>query len=239
MANNNIRGIRKDNMEDIIEYLSNKFNNFDYKKLIIPTIILLIYVAGFTYLYNLIDYKKIDNKKEALKIEEETIKSSQIYVDIKGYVNKPGVYKLDSNSRVIDAIKTSGGLKKDANTRFINLSKVLNDGDVIVIYSNSEIKKAKKQDVIYVETPCVCEEVKNDACYKDNSLNETNKTNKININTASLEELKTLSGIGEAKAKSIIEYRTKNGNFKSIEDLLNVSGISETIYAKIKENITV
>ncbi len=239
MANNNIRGIRKDNMEDIIEYLSNKFNNFDYKKLIIPTIILLIYVAGFTYLYNLIDYKKIDNKKEALKIEEETIKSSQIYVDVKGYVNKPGVYKLDSNSRVIDAIKTSGGLKKDANTRFINLSKVLNDGDVIVIYSNSEIKKAKKQDVIYVETPCVCEEVKNDACYKDNSLNETNKTNKININNASLEELKTLSGIGEAKAKSIIEYRTKNGNFKSIEDLLNVSGISETIYAKIKENITV
>lgn len=239
MANNNIRGTRKDEMEDIIEYLSNKFNNFDYKKLIVPTILLLVFVAGFTYLYNLIDYKKIDNKKEALKIEEKNIESSKIYVDIKGYVNKPGVYKLDSNSRVIDAIEISGGLKKDANTRFINLSKVLNDGDVIVIYSNSEIKKAKKQDVIYVETPCVCEEVKNDACYKDNSLNEPNKTNKININTATLEDLKKLDGIGDAKAKSIIEYRTKNGNFKNIEDLLNVSGISETIYAKIKENITV
>lgn len=223
-------------MEDIIDYLSEKLNNFEYKKLIVPTIFLLIYIGGFTYLYTLIDHKKEESKKE--QIVEEIVDNipSEIYVDIKGYVNKPGVYKVSSSSRVIDAINVSGGLKKGANTRFINLSKQLNDGDVIVIYSDSEIKEAKKKDVIYVETPCVCEEVKNDACYKEE---ETTVAGKVNINTASLDQLKTLNGIGEAKAKSIIEYRTKNGNFKSIEDILKVNGISQTIYAKIKENITV
>jgi competence protein ComEA len=236
LANNTIRGTRKENMEEIINYLNEKLNEFNYKKLIIPTILLLIYVGGFTYLYSLINNKKNEVKEEEPVVEEVIPIKNEIYVDIKGYVNKPGVYKIDSGTRVIDAINKAGGLKKDANTRFINLAKEINDGDVIVIYSNSEIKKAQKQDVIYVETPCVCEEVKNDACYKEET---TSNTSKININTASLDDLKKLNGIGDAKAKAIIEYRTKNGNFKSIEDILKVSGISQTIYAKIKENITV
>ena len=223
-------------MEDVVEYLTEKLNNFDFKKLIIPTILLLIYIGGFTYLYNLIDNKNKNDRKEALKIEVENKESNEIYIDIKGYVNKPGVYKMISGKRVNDAINEAGGLKKDANTRFINLAKELNDGDVIVIYSNSEIKKAEKQDIIYVETPCVCEEVKNDACFKEEN---TSNIGKININTASIEELKQLNGIGDAKAKAIVDYRTKNGKFKTIEDLLKVSGISQTIYAKIKENITV
>lgn len=236
MANNSIRGIRKEYMEDILEYLSEKLNDFNYKKVIVPTIFLLVYVAGFTYLYSLIGYKKKEEKQEEIKSELVESIPNEIYVDIKGYVNKPGVYKINSSSRVIDAINEAGGLKKDANTRFVNLSKALNDGDVIVIYSNSEIKKAQKQDVIYVETPCVCEEVKNDACYKEET---TKVSGKVNINTATLEELKTLNGIGEAKAGAIIEYRRVNGSFKKIEDLTKVNGISQTIYAKIKENITV
>ena len=238
LANNNNRGIRKDFMEDIIEYLQEKFNDFDYKKYIIPTILLLIFVGGFTFLYYKIDVKNEENKKEKIVINEKEEKENdnEIYVDIKGYVNKPGVYKIKDGNRVIDAINEAGGLKKDANTRFINLSKIVNDGDVIVIYSNSEIKNAKKQDTIYVETPCVCEEIKNDACYKED---ETKVSGKININTASLEELKTLNGIGDAKANAIIEYRTKNGKFKVIEDVLKVNGISQTIYDKIKENIII
>jgi competence protein ComEA len=167
---------------------------------------------------------------------ENVVDNEYIYVDIKGSVSTPGVYKLKSNSRVVDAIEASGGITESANTRFVNLSKLLNDGDVVVIYSNEEIENAKKDQIIYIDTPCVCEEVKNDACYKDE---QTTISGKININTASIQELKTLTGIGEAKAKSIVEYRTKNGNFNVIEDLLKVNGISETIYAKIKENITV
>ena len=225
-------------MDDIIEYLSNKLEDFDFKKLIFPTIIILLYVGGFVYLLTMIkkDNKPTNNNSSLIsnKIEE---KEEYIYIDIKGSVKNPGVYKLDIDSRVTDAIKASGGITEDANTRFINLSKKLNDGDVVVVYSNKEIKNAQKENIIYVQTPCVCEEVKNDACYRED--NEQNNNGKININTATLEELMTLNGIGESKAKSIIEYRNVNGKFSKIEDIINVNGISETLFNKIKENITI
>ena len=195
---------------------------------------------------------------EPLEIIEE---NNTIFVDIKGEVKNPGVYEIDSNSRVSDIIKLSGGLTKNANTRFINLSKVVKDGDVIVIYSNNEIKNATKEKVktVYVDTPCICEEVKNDACLVENlniedpvienKIEEKNETiieenntiinEKINLNTATIEELMTLDGIGESKAKAIIEYRDSNGGFKSIEEITNIKGIGDSIYVKIKENITI
>ena len=226
-------------MDDFLEYLENKLEDFDIKKLIFPTIMILLYIAGFVYLLTIVNKKEERNTIDNKITYTEEIKDEDIYVDVKGSVLNPGVYKLKSDSRVTDAIKASGGITKDANTRFINLSKKLLDGDVIVVYSNSEIKDAKKQETVYIETPCVCEEVKNDACYKDDSKSNDKKDSKVNINTASIEELTSLSGIGESKAKAIIEYRTINGNFKSIEDIVNVSGISETLFSKIKENITI
>ncbi len=212
-------------------------------KVIVITILLFLYVGSFIYISSKII--KTDNSEEDKinsivkdetkeSIEEETIKG--IMVDVKGSVNKPGVYKIKKDSRVTDAIEASGGLAKNANTRFINLSKRLKDGDVIVIYSNEEIENAKKEEKIVVETPCVCEEIKNDACYKEDSQ-EINI--KVNINIANLSELMTLDGIGESKAKLIIEYRTQNGNFKDIKDIMKVKGISETLFSKIKENITI
>lgn len=235
-------------MDDLIEYLMNITEDFDFKKLIFPTIMILIYVAGFVYLITII--KNIDNRKPIITnrvVErEEEIKVEDIYVDVKGSVKKPGVYKLKNDSRVIDAVNEAGGLSESANTRYINLSKKLEDGDVVMVYSSKEIKEAQKENTVYIETPCVCEQVKNDACITENKntsktdkTSTINKTNKVNINTAQIEELKTLSGIGDAKANAIIEYRNTNGNFKSIEDIKNVSGISETVYSKIKENITI
>ena len=213
-------------------------------KVVIITVLLVLYVGSFIYISSKIIVT--DKSKEDTSIvstddnvsEEETQKeeTKEIMVDVKGSVNKPGVYALKENARVSDAIEASGGLTKNANTRFINLSKLLNDGDVVVVYSNEEIKEAKKEEKIVVETPCVCEVVKNDACYKDE---ETANNGKININTASLQELMTLTGIGEAKAKLIIEYRSQNGNFKDIKDIMKVKGISETLFSKFKENITV
>ena len=212
-------------------------------KVIVITILLFLYVASFIYISSKII--KTDNSEEDKinaivkdetkeSIEEETIEG--IMVDVKGSVNKPGVYKIKKDSRVTDAIEASGGLAKNANTRFINLSKRLKDSDVVVIYSNEEIENAKKEEKIVVETPCVCEEIKNDACYKEDSQ-EINI--KVNINIANLSELMTLDGIGESKAKLIIEYRTQNGNFKDIKDIMKVKGISETLFSKIKENITI
>ena len=235
-------------------------NSFNYKKFILPGILLIIMLVEFVYLFYILDDKKdvikeenktILNDKTIEKTKENITSTGTIYVDIKGNVLNPGVYTLDSGSRVIDVVTQAGGFIEGANTRFINLSKVLNDGDVIVIYSNAEIEEAKKSKIIYVETPCICEEVKNDACITQNVeveepnipdnavIPEDNNNGKININTATSEELQTLSGIGESKAQAIIDYRNTNGPFNSIEEIVNVSGISENLFAKIKEDITV
>lgn len=213
-------------------------------KVVVITLLLFLYVGSFIYISTKIikTEKGSENEtnvlaKEDLKEETNTETSvKEIIVDVKGSVKKPGVYKIKENSRVTDAIDAAGGLSKNANTRFINLSKLLSDGDVVVIYSNEEIEDAKKEDKIVVETPCICEEVKNDACYKEET---TNTNGKININTATINELMTLTGIGESKAKLIIEYRTQNGNFKDIKDIMKVKGISETLFSKFKENITI
>ena len=235
-------------------------NSFNYKKFILPGILLIIMLVEFIYLFYILDDKKdvikeenktILNDKTIEKTEENITSTGTIYVDIKGNVLNPGVYTLDSGSRVIDVVTQAGGFTEGANTRFINLSKVLNDGDVIVIYSNTEIEEAKKSKIIYVETPCICEEVKNDACITQNVeveepnipdnavIPEDSNNGRININTATSEELQTLSGIGESKAQAIIDYRNTNGPFNSIEEIVNVSGISENLFAKIKEDITV
>ncbi len=223
----------------IIDFIRN--NLF---KLIVSFLLFLSYLflcLIIYYLYTTKNNKEIKTINESVVVnsimEEKLVEPEYIYVDVKGSVKKPNVYKLEKGSRTIDAIKIAGGLSKNANTRFINLSKILNDGDVIVIYSSDEIKKAQKTNTIVVETPCVCEEIKNDSCYNENN-NQTN-SGLVNINTASLDQLLTLTGIGEAKAKAIIEYRQSNGNFNVIEDITKVSGISETIFSKIKNYITV
>ncbi len=226
-------------LKKVIEFVHNNLFN-----IIVSFLLILIYMAIFILYINVADnkYSKKDitlnnqiTMNEVAEEKEEIVE--YIYVDVKGSIKKPNVYKLTKGSRVNDAIKAAGGLLKGANTRFINLSKLLNDGDVIVVYSDSEIKKAKKTNTIVVNTPCICEEVKNDACYKEESTNMDSKL--VNINTATLEELLTLSGIGEAKARAIIEYRQTNGNFNTIEDIIKVSGISETIFSKIKNYITI
>ena len=225
-----------------------KENIFNYLKnniviLVISFILFLLSVFEFVYFYNNVNNKNelIDSfENNSYELKDE-VKAEKIIVDIKGEIKKPRVYNIKVGSRVNDLINEAGGLSKNANTRFINLSKKLEDGEVVVIYSNKEINDAKKNDKLEVTAPCVCEEVKNDACYNENSTNNnTNNGSKIvNINTASIQELTTLNGIGESKAKAIVSYRDKNGKFKAIKDIMNVSGISETLFSKIKNNITV
>ena len=225
-----------------------KENIFNYLKnniviLVISFILFLLSVFEFVYFYNNVNNKNelIDSfENNSYELKDE-VTAEKIIVDIKGEIKKPGVYNIKVGSRVNDLINEAGGLSKNANTRFINLSKKLEDGEVVVIYSNKEINDAKKNDKLEVTAPCVCEEVKNDACYNENSTNNnTNNGSKIvNINTASIQELTTLNGIGESKAKAIVSYRDKNGKFKAIKDIMNVSGISETLFSKIKNNITV
>ena len=160
-------------------------------------------------------------------------------VDIKGEVINPGIYSLIESSRVIDVIELAGGLTENADTSVINLSKKVTDEMVIIIYSRDQIQNFKETKELekYLQEKCHEQDensLANDACITDGEQ----ISSKVNINTASLEELMTLKGIGEAKAQDIIAYRETNGGFKSIEELLNISGIGETLFAKIKENIT-
>ena len=181
-------------------------------------------------------------KKEEKENTEEKVKNEKVLVDVKGEVKTPGVYELTSDNTVIDAINKAGGLTNKSDTSNINLSKKLEDEMVIIVYSKNEIKEMKEQSQIVCppcNNACVTEEDEK-AKIDENTKEDTGKiTGKVNINRADETTLQTLDGIGEAKAKAIIEYRNKNGNFKTIEDIKNVSGIGDSVYEKIKDNITV
>lgn len=175
-------------------------------------------------------------KKKKIPPSEEMVK-----VDVKGAVNTPGIYTLKTISRVIDAIESAGGLREDADTSVINLSKKLIDEMVIIVYTKNEVKdfeKTKEKEVLLTERCNQKDEnsLVNNACLESNT-SQTFK--KININTASKEDFMTLSGIGEKKAEDIITYRNSNGPFKTIEDLAKVPGIGEQTLASIKENLTI
>lgn len=208
------------------------------KQKILISVTLFLFLIYIVYEFIFQKEEKVIAKETVIeeKVEvKETVKDTY-KVDIKGQVVKPGVYEIDANARVIDVINLAGGLKKDANTDFLNLSKKVEDGSVIWIYTKKEIESLKKTKTVieYIEKECNCPDVSNSACVD----RESSSSNKININTASLEELTKLTGIGESKAKLIIEYRTQKP-FEKIEDIKNVSGIGESAYEKIKDSITV
>ena len=180
------------------------------------------------------------DKEDKNEEKEEKVTSSKIKVDIKGSVKHEGVYELDSNKRVVDAIELAGGATSKADLSVTNLSKKLKDEMVIIIYTKEEVKnfiKVKEEEALK-NTQCISKTPVNNSCIEENVDVGIDKKSKISINTATLEELLTLSGIGEAKAKSIIEYREKNGAFTSLEDLTKVDGIGQALFDKIKENIS-
>lgn len=163
---------------------------------------------------------------------QDEVEIKSIKVDIKGAVKIPGVYSLKENDRVIDVIKLSGGLIDTADTSNINLSKKVFDEMVIIIPVMEENNTQEK-----LENDAIIGDEQNNNEEKE-EINDIENEIKICLNTASLEELMTLSGIGESKALAIIEYR-KSKSFESIEEITNVSGIGNSLYEKIKNYITV
>lgn len=143
---------------------------------------------------------------------DNTEQEEYIFVYVCGAVNAEGVYELPSGSRVYEAIEVAGGFREDADTRNVNQAEVLED-----------------EERIYV--PVIGESVQTDFA--------SDKDGKININKASKEEMMTLPGVGESRADSIIKYREDVGEFQSIEDIMNVSGIKEGLFEKIKDLITI
>lgn len=247
-----------------------EFFYMNKKKIIISVICLFVIVIGLMSFY-FINYKYNNHVKKEI-ISEEIVKhnkpqetkndeietianesNNNIFVDIKGEVINPGVYELLNDSRVIDAINAAGGFTNDSYTRYLNLSKKLEDENVIIVNSITEIEeiKSRKNQEIIKETENTItikseEIITND--FQEPKVEENDNNSKetkeelnlvVNINTATIEELNKINGIGESTAKKIIEYREENGKFESIEDIKKVKGIGDKKYDQIKEYITV
>lgn len=208
-------------------------------KIILLLILVIIIIAIVILKTKLIKEKDVITtndiviEKKDNDIKEEDTKICT--VDIKGAIKLPGVYKSECNKYVNDIILLAGGLKDDADTTYINLAKKINDQMVIVIYTKDDIVNLTKEEDDKYE--CVCPEIKNNACI-DNKNDEDINNELININTADMQELMKITGIGEVRAKAIIEYRSNFGPFKSINDILKVNGIGESLYEQIKIYIT-
>ena len=246
-------------MEDILNYLKK------YGKEIIVGIFICISMALSCYsiFYN---SKKEDNTIVANEVDTTKDKESEVqeeattfYVDVKGAVVTPGVYQVEDGAIIQDVINLAGGFKEDAYQDGINLSQRISDEMVIYVYTTKEVKQNSKLNVNGNNKITTNSGSSYDASYniqdrvekkesvitKDNNASGGSNTNDtgfeenkiININTASKSDLTTLSGIGDVKAQAIIDYRNKNGKFSKIEDLMNVSGIGESTYNQIKDNI--
>lgn len=209
----------------------------DKKKLflIMGGVILLTIFVAFYYVFNK-DNEVLDEfDNDVVTSEITSFKAEEkIFVDVKGAVKKPGVYEMSSSDRVVDAIKMAGGLKSNASTNNINLSKTVSNEMVIYVFTKSEITTKVASSV-----PCECETITVNNCVNNGESNDNSTSDKVNINKAGKEELMKLNGLGESKAEAIITYRNNNGVFKTIEDIKNVSGIGDALFDKIKDFITV
>ena len=194
-----------------------------------------ILIGIIIFLFFIISYftggksKLNKNNNESIFVEEnesmeviskkEEKESTKIVVDIKGEVKKPDIYWLEEDSIMEDLINIAGGVTEEGDLSKINRAEKLNNHEVVVI-PNINDEENEGETII-------------------SSTINNNKDNKININTANSAELDSLSGIGPSKAEAIIKYREENGNFKTIEEIKNVTGIGEGLFEKFKENITI
>lgn len=157
------------------------------------------------------DIKKDNNNFDEIK--------NMITIYISGEVNNPGVVNIESDKRLSDAIDKLGGLTQSADLNNINLAMKIEDAKHYIV-------------------PKIGEEIKNDETINNENQNNNKYNDKVNINHATVEELEKLTGIGQATANKIINYREEYGDFKSIEELKNVNGIGDKKYEQIKDEIT-
>ena len=157
----------------------------------------------------------------------ETAEDAPIYVQVTGAVNHPGGYELSEGARVFEAIEKAGGMREDAKAESINQAQELSDGEMIVLYTKQEWEQMQTETG---DTPGNPQQSLGAGGTDDD---------RVNINTATMEQLCSISGIGQSRAQSIITYREQNGAFGSIEEIMKVSGIKEGLFQKIKDKIKV
>ena len=212
------------------QYLNKEFL-LSNKQLVIKAsaIIVILAVAFFVFIVG--DGEQGGGEEMLMSSEQEVSsesglqnaesESASIIVDVGGAVQAPQVVELKNGSRVADAISAAGGLKKDADTTGINQAALLTDGEKVYIPQKGETAESVLEPLQPQESA------------------GSGFSGKININTATSEELQTLDGVGPVTAEKILSYRSSNGAFKSIEEIKNVDGIGDKTFENLKEHITV
>ena len=178
-----------------------------------------------------------DNESEA--VSDKEMQQAMIYVDVCGAVANPGVFQLAAGSRVFQAIEAAGGYLPEAALTCVNRAGVLTDGQQLYILTQEEMER---QGLDPAEMAGASDGQMNGSAGTGQNTGMTaqvQQDNRININTADEAQLTTLTGIGATRAQAIIAYREENGPFAAIEDIMNVQGIKEGTFAKIKDEIVV
>ena len=173
------------------------------------------------------------------KSDSEEMQPEMIYVDVCGAVANPGVFQLAAGSRVFQAIEAAGGYLPEAALTCVNRAGVLTDGQQLYILTQEEMER---QGLDPAEMAGASDGQMNGSAGTGQNTGMTaqvQQDNRININTADEAQLTTLTGIGATRAQAIIAYREENGPFAAIEDIMNVQGIKEGTFAKIKDEIVV
>lgn len=155
---------------------------------------------------------KENPEPRAQEPEENTAEENLIYVQVNGAVGKPGVYELKEGSRIFQAVELAGGVTELADTKNLNQAETLSDGQMVYVPSFGE---------------------------QPSQETAGQEDGRINLNTATEAELMALPGIGATRARSILEWREKNGGFQQIEDLKNIEGIKDGVFSKIKDSVKV
>lgn len=163
--------------------------------------------------------KDSTDEKDDKNHKEEAVEKDLITVDVKGAVKAPGIYDLPAGSRINDAVQKAGGLTEQADAKAINLAQKISD-----------------ESLVYV--PIQGEEVSSQPA-SSSTGGASNKEKKVNLNKASLEELKQVKGLGAKRAQDIIDHRESNGKFKSVDDLKKISGFGAKTIEKLKDYVTV
>ncbi len=167
-----------------------------------------------------------ETKEQETRIEQQILTEeasamapkAYLCVYVCGAIQNPGVYEVPEGSRLYEVVDLAGGMLEDADDMYLNLAREVRDGEQIVILTSEQTLGA-------------------DGSVRTETFDGMQGL--VNINTASVEELTTLTGIGESRAEAIIEYRERNGGFDTIDAIMRVSGIKEALFAKIKDRITV
>lgn len=194
----------------------------------VVVVIIIYYINSTKDVYNYEELNTVEDTK--LDTKKEETEEDKIVVHVTGAVKNEGVVEVKENARINDVIAAAGGLANDVDLKNVNLAYIVEDGQKIYIPSIKDNEENRDDGEIVTENA------------GENVLKEEEESGKnsvININTANIEALTAIPGVGSATAEKIVTYRKENGKFKTVEDIKNVSGIGDKKYEAIKDYISV